>query len=98
MPRVKFVPLGMEREVPKGASILSAANRAQAPIGQSCSGDGICGWCRVAVLDGLDHLLPPGALEQRLMEEKGFQTNERAACLAKVNGDITITTTYWGNE
>ncbi len=98
MPIVRFVPLGKEREVSRGMSILSAANRAEVPIGQSCSGDGTCGWCRVSILDGFEQLVPPGALERRLIEEKEFLANERAACLAKVNGDITITTTYWGHE
>jgi ferredoxin len=98
MPTVRFVPLGKKHEVRKGATILSAANKSQAPISQSCSGDGTCGWCRVSVLEGQDQLLPPGALELRLMEEKEFHPNERAACLAKVDGDVTITTSYWGHE
>ncbi len=98
MPRVRFVPLGKEREIKAGATILSAANKSEVPIGQSCSGDGMCGWCRVSVVDGIDELLPPGDLEQRLMKEKEFLPNERAACLAKVKGDVTVTTTYWGHE
>ena len=98
MPKVRFVPLDKEREIPKGATILSAANRSDVPIGQSCSGDGICGWCRVSVLDGFEQLLPPGTIEQRLMKEKEFRPNERAACLAKVKGDVSVTTTYWGHE
>lgn len=98
MPRVRFVPLGKEREIKAGTTILSAANKSEVPIGQSCSGDGMCGWCRVSVVDGLDELHPPGELEQRLMREKEFLPNERAACLAKVKGDVTVTTTYWGHE
>lgn len=81
-----------------GGTILAAANRCQAPVGQSCSGEGVCGSCRVSVVDGAGHLSPPGAVEQRLMREKEFTAGERAACLARVQGDITITTTYWGHE
>jgi len=98
MPKVQFQPLGKEREVRPGSTILSAANKSEVPIGQSCSGDGICGWCRVSILEGLDQLHPPGEQEQRLMKEKEFLPNERAACLAKVRGDVIITTTYWGHE
>lgn len=98
MPRIRFVPLGKEREMQTGATILAAANRCQAPIGQSCSGEGVCGTCRVQVIEGADRLAPPGALEQRLMKEKEFTPAERAACLARVQGDVTVTTTYWGHE
>jgi len=95
MPIVRFSPLGKEKEIKAGATILAAANQCEVPVGQSCSGDGICGWCRVSVIVGLDHLAPPGALEQRLLKEKVFAANERAACLARVQGDIVVTTTYW---
>jgi ferredoxin len=95
MPNVEFIPLGKTRQIKSGATILSAANQVKVPIGQSCNGDGVCGWCRVRVMRGLDHLAPPSELEQRLMAATGFAADERAACLAKVKGDITITTTYW---
>jgi ferredoxin len=98
VPRVRFLPFGKIREIKAGATILAAANQASLPIGQSCSGEGICGWCRVTVLEGLEHLAPPGSLEQRLIRERSFESHERAACLARVQGDISITTTYWGHE
>jgi ferredoxin len=98
MPKVRFVPFEKEREIRAGSTILSAANKANVPIGQSCNGDGMCGWCRVTILEGIEHVVPPGSLEQRLMDEQEFQQHERAACLARVQGDITVTTTYWGNE
>ena len=93
--KVSFSPLNQTREVKAGATILAAANQCGIPIGQSCSGEGICGWCRVTILSGQEALIPPSDLERRLMEEKEFADDERAACLAKVKGDITITTTYW---
>jgi ferredoxin len=95
MPVVHFSPMGRQKEIVSGATILAAANQCDIPLGQSCSGDGICGWCRVQVLSGLENLAPPSALEQRLLKEKAFAANERAACLARVRGDIVITTTYW---
>ena len=95
MPKVRFRPLGKEREVRAGATLLSAANQAQVPIGQSCSGDGICGWCRVHVLEGKENLSPPTELEKKLMKTYSFSEDERSACLAKVRGDVTVTTSYW---
>jgi ferredoxin len=96
MPRVRFAPLGKSSDIPSGGTVLAAANAVEAPIGQSCSGDGVCGWCRIRVLDGMDRLAPPSPLEADLMRKKEFAGNERAACLARVLGDVTVTTTYWG--
>jgi ferredoxin len=98
MPRVRFVPLGKEKVIRAGATILAAANQCEVPLGQSCSGDGICGWCRVSVVEGGENLAPPGLLEEQLIRKKGFRPPERAACQARIQGDVTITTTYWGYE
>ncbi len=92
---VEFLPLGKRKEVKEGVTIISAANRADVPIGQSCNGDGICGWCKVKVLRGMENLSPPSELERRLMSSCAFAPDERAACLAKIAGDITVTTGYW---
>lgn len=95
MAKVVFVPLGKSREIKPGSTILAAANQCRVSIGQSCSGEGICGWCKVKIVAGLDQMLPPSELERKLIEEKGFSHDERAACLAKVKGDVTVTTSYW---
>ena len=83
------------KEIRPGSTILAAATQSRIPLGQSCSGDGICGWCRVVVLDGQESLDAPGELEKKLMEEKSFAPGERAACLATVRGDVSVTTSYW---
>jgi ferredoxin len=83
------------KEIRPGGTILSAANKVDLPIGQSCMGDGICGWCRVTVVEGMERLAPPTPLEAKLIREKSFKPEERAACLAKVQGDVVVTTTYW---
>lgn len=95
MPRVRFEALQKEQDVRLGSTILTAANRAGVPLGQSCDGDGICGWCRVSVLGGMENLTPPTALEETLRAALGFGPEERAACLARVHGDVIIKTTYW---
>ena len=95
MPRVEFVPLGRAKEVKQGVTIISAANRADVPIGQSCNGDGVCGWCKVKVIRGMENLSPPTPLERQLMASCAFAPDERAACLAKIAGDISVTTGYW---
>jgi adenylate cyclase len=95
VPKVRFIPPGKEREIKTGATIISAANQLKLPLGQSCNGDGICGWCKVRVVEGNEHLAPPGELEKKLFQTYGFEPEERAACLARVRGDVTVTTSYW---
>ena len=93
--KVTFHPLNKSREIRVGATILAAANQCGVPVGQSCSGEGICGWCRVTIVSGAENLVPPSENEQRLIEEKKFDPDERAACLAKITGNLTVTTSYW---
>ncbi len=93
--RVSFQPLNRSRDIRVGATILAAANQCGVPVGQSCSGEGICGWCRVTVVSGAENLSPPSEIEQRLIVDKRFAPDERAACLAKVTGNLIVTTTYW---
>ncbi|HTX99756.1 MAG TPA: 2Fe-2S iron-sulfur cluster-binding protein [Bacteroidota bacterium] len=93
--RVTFHPLNRARDIRVGATILAAANQCGVPVGQSCSGEGICGWCRVTVVSGAENLMPPTDVEAHLIDEKKFAPDERAACLAKVNGNLTVTTSYW---
>jgi ferredoxin len=95
VPKVLFIPAGKSREVKPGSTILAAANQCKVSIGQSCSGEGICGWCKVKIVSGVENMAPPGEIEQKLIVEKDFGHDERAACLAKVRGDITVTTSYW---
>jgi ferredoxin len=70
MPVVTFKKLNKTRSIKIGATILAAANQAGVPIGQSCSGDGICGWCRVQIIAGANNLAPPGYLEKSLWKGK----------------------------
>ncbi len=95
MPIVTFVPLKKSKTIKAGATLLAAANQSEVPIGQSCSGDGICGWCRVKVIEGAESLAQPKELERKLMKVYKFGKDERAACLAVVRGDVAVTTSYW---
>jgi ferredoxin len=95
VPRVRFETLKKEQDVRLGSTILTAATSAGVPLGQSCDGEGICGWCRVSILGGMENLSPPTELEETLRASLGFAPEERAACLARVRGDVTIKATYW---
>jgi 2Fe-2S ferredoxin len=90
MPMVTFLPSREAREVRDGSTIAAAARRTGVRIGQSCDGEGTCGECKVRVMEGDRNLSPVSQMERMLMEEKEFLRNERAACLVRIRGDVTL--------
>ncbi len=93
--RVSFTPLGTSAEARLNETVLDAARRAGAPIGNSCGSVGVCGRCRVRVLAGAETLSPPTTIEIRVATQRGFASDERLACQAVVGGDVEVTTGYW---
>lgn len=92
---VNFTPLGTSAEARPNETVLDAARRADAPIGNSCGSVGVCGRCRVRVLAGAENLSPPTMIEIRVAGQRGFAADERLACQAVVLGDVEVTTSYW---
>ena len=90
MPMVTFLPSRQAREVKDGSTVVAAARRTGVRIDQSCDGEGTCGECRVRVAEGEMNLSPVSQLERMLMQEKEFSQNERAACLVRIRGDVTL--------
>ena len=93
--RVTFSPLGRAAEAKTNETILDAARRIGAPIGNACGGVGVCARCRVRVVAGSENLSPPTSIELRIGGTRGFTSDERMACQAVVSGDCEITTSYW---
>ncbi|MEK6375143.1 MAG: 2Fe-2S iron-sulfur cluster-binding protein [Acidobacteriota bacterium] len=93
--RVTFTPLGRVAEAKPNETILDAARRAGAPIGNSCGGVGVCARCRVRVVAGSENLSPPTSIELRVGGTVGFAAGERMACQSVVAGNCEITAAYW---
>jgi len=88
--RVTFVRLSLVTDVKADETLLDAARRAGAPLGNSCGGVGVCSRCKVQVVEGAANLSAPTR-----MESTRVSGDERLACQAVVNGDCAVTTTYW---
>jgi len=93
--RVTFTPLGTTAEARPNETVLDAARRAGAPIGNSCGSVGVCGRCCVRILAGAENLSAPTTIELRVSAQRGFGADERLACQAVVMGDVEVTTSYW---
>lgn len=92
---VIFEPLGLRAQTLQDETLLDAARRAGAPVGNSCGATGVCGRCRVRIVSGGEVLGQPTAIELRVAAARGFASDERLACQAVVRGDCAVTTSYW---
>ena len=104
MPRVTFAGQDKEAEVAVGASIRQAAKAAGVcPYSgvfklDNCHGLGLCGECRVRVIEGEEHLTEPGLRERhagrprgrRSVVKRGNEEGERLGCQALVLGDVVV--------
>lgn len=92
---VRCEPSGQEVPVVRGTTLIDAIVAAGLPLGQSCDGVGLCGFCHVRILGGGGSLSPAGEAERKTLAAAGADPSERLACCTRVEGDVTVTTSYW---
>ncbi|MBI5088280.1 MAG: DUF4445 domain-containing protein, partial [Actinobacteria bacterium] len=100
MPRIVFVPSGLEGSVAPGTSVLQAARELGVDLDSVCGGRGICGRCQVTFNAGtyakwqLDvdqtALTPWTDTEQRYSDRKGIKPDRRLGCCALVAEDVVL--------
>jgi len=83
---VHFEPSGLRVEVPYGAVLLQAAQKAGIYLSSICGGDGYCGKCKVVVDEGHVQSRPT-----TLLTPKEVQQNIVLACQSAVFSDVTVT-------
>ncbi len=77
MPTIAFLPYGIRLEVPRGTSVLAAADEAAESlpddffVGELCEGRHECGNCCVEVREGAENLSPATDSECRLLHKLG---------------------------
>jgi adenylate cyclase len=92
---VRFLPSGRSVSVLRGTDLLHAGLEAGLGIASSCSGYGVCAACLVVILEGLARLTPIDEVERAALVRRKARPDQRLACMARVRGDVTVTTTYW---
>ena len=96
MPQVVFLPYDLRLEVPRGTSLLAAADEVAEMVdddffaGELCEGRHECGNCCVEIVEGADALSPVTDSERRLLAELGRGPDTRTACTARICGDVTV--------
>jgi 2Fe-2S ferredoxin len=95
MPTIRFLRNRPSIEVQEGANLMKTLLNAHLPVASSCHGDGICGRCRIVIVEGRDHLSPINAAEEILRDRLKIPADVRISCQTQVFGDITIDASYW---
>ena len=91
MPKIKFLPSGIECEVKAGESILDIALSHGVSIQHACGGFCACTTCHCEILEGLQNLEAPDSDELERLEVLDDRTTQsRLGCQSKVKGDVVV--------
>ena len=88
--KVKFLPQDVSYKIESGQSIMDLARKNKLPVSSSCNGMCSCAECRVYIVEGEAHLLPPSAKEEELIGGGHFIDNRRLSCQLFCFGDVTV--------
>jgi 2Fe-2S ferredoxin len=91
MPKIKFMPSGIEVQARDGEALLDIALANDVSIQHACGGFCACTTCHCEILEGESNLLPPDEDElERLGVLDQHTPRSRLACQSKVKGDVTV--------
>lgn len=88
MPEIKVQPSGKCYAYTPGESLLEILLAAEVFVDNPCNGKGVCGKCRVKILNG--SLPRPCATEQELLKEKELAEGIRLSCMVHPENDLEI--------
>ena len=98
---IAFSPSGKRGRFTEGMTVLEAARKLGVDLDSVCGGRGICGRCRVAIIEGVDqkrdiasafdHVTAQGPAEERYQRLRGrFAPGVRLGCQARLSGDLLV--------
>lgn len=91
MPKVRFLPMDIEVEVPEGTAVLDAALNNNIQIDHNCGGNCACSTCHIIIEKGFDTLNPVTEDEMDMLDEaEGLTDHSRLACQCKVKSDLIV--------
>ncbi len=88
--QLTFADIGVTVTVPAGSRVIEISEKVNSGIVYGCR-EGDCGTCLMKVVQGMEHLTEPSALESRLLKEHFAGADFRLACQAQVlGGEIVV--------
>ena len=80
-----------EKRIPcGGGTLLPSLLAAGVFVDNPCNGTGICGKCKVRILEGV--CSPVSETERKLLDKEEIESGVRLACMTKAEGDIELVT------
>ncbi len=91
MPKVRFLPMDIEVEVPEGTAVLDAALNNNIQIDHNCGGNCACSTCHIIIEKGFETLNPVTEDEMDMLDEaEGLTDHSRLACQCKIKSDLIV--------
>lgn len=94
MPIITYQTSNKSIEVDQDANLLRTSIRYEGSVPYKCGG-GLCGTCRVRIVEGHDNLSRIMKKEVDRLGQEKLDQGYRLACQTFVTGDVTIA---WGEE
>ena len=88
MARIVIVNTGAVRECSAGSELLAELLQAGAFVDNPCNGTGVCGKCRVRIVDG--EVSEISATERKQLREEELAQGIRLSCMTKIYGDVKV--------
>lgn len=88
MPKITVQPSGKVYEYEVGGTLLEILLAQKIFVDNPCNGKGVCGKCRVRILNG--NLSEPKETELKLLKEEELASGVRLSCLVKPEGDLEV--------
>lgn len=83
--KLTFADVALTVNVPSGTRIIEISEKIGSGITYGCR-EGECGTCITRIVEGMENLSEPSALETRVLKDSLAGRNDRLACQCQVLG------------
>lgn len=88
--KVKVLPQGIEFEANSTQTLLEQCLQNGIAIRSVCKGVPSCAECRIKIVEGQNHVLPPRPAELNLLGSNYYLDGRRLSCQCRVFGPVVI--------
>jgi len=85
---IEFEPVGRRGQCPVGQSLLDSAQQLGVGLASVCGGHGLCGSCKLQIIDGT--ISEPTSVEQEQLSPQELKEGYRLACQAYPTSDCRL--------
>jgi len=82
-----FLPHGRRQKPLKDETIFDAALKAGIEIQSLCGGKGLCGKCKVIIVEGKENISPPTEVEMKYLSREDLHEGFRLACQTRIRSE-----------